>query len=263
MANFPDLVTTDIGIIAFWNAKDHRVVAGVGDVNPTDCIPVFDSYNVYDNGIEGYKALGSGRYFHARVKSDGWMVAWIDRTNTFAYPTKTESDFGESANKGYYDILYNWFVFTANISSAQTTLSYLISLLYNALSNKVDFSYANADVGHYCYEYPGADVLTLTDLRAPKFTIKTGDVQYTTGTTLYYAAVAAAVGSDNINSSLVKFANNLLATTTSHMVYRYGTADILAENWMPNPLTDYPLYCQYNGDQNDRGAHGSILILWS
>ena len=252
MANFPDLVTTDIGIIAFWNAHDHRVVAGVGDVNPTDCIPVFDSYNVYDNGIEGYKALGSGRYFHARVKSDGWMVTWIDRTNTFFYPDKDASDFGESANKGYYDILHEWMNYGANISSTQTNLSYLISLLYNVLSNKTDFTYADADVGHYSYEYPDANVMTLLSMYIGSGD-KTGYVQYTSGTTLYYAAVTGSGDYTGANSK-IQFAGNSLISIFVGPVY--ATADIIANNWMPNPSTDYSLYVFW-------GSHGSVLIIWS
>ena len=257
MANFPDLVTTDIGIIAFWNALDHWVGPGANTIDPTNCVGIFDSYSVYDNGIEGYKALGSGRYFHARVKSDGWMVAWIDRTDTFAYPDKAISEFGEGANKGYYDILWNWFTKNVTISNTQTTLSYLISLLYNALSNSGDFSYADADVGHYCYEYPDTSVLTLMDLKATGNTSKTGNVKYTSGTTLYYAAVTGYAVATNIDSR-IRFAGHDIAAVG--LGTNCGVADIKAEGWMPNPLTDYPLNCF--GRTGTCYVHGSILILW-
>ena len=252
MANMSDLDTTGIGIIAFWNALDHWVGSGTNEIDPTDCIGVFDSYDVYDNGIEGYKALGSGRYFHARVKSDGWMVAWIDRTNTFFYPTKPLSDFGESGRKGYYDILWDWAEDAANISSTQTTLSYLISLLYNALSNKTDFSYASADVGHYCYEFPDANVMTLIGNSCEC----TGTIQYTNGTILHYAVCAGSGWGYSDDHAVVKFAGNTLLDTGPGSMC--GVADILAENWMPNPLTPYDLYIE-------RGvrAAGAILVFWS
>lgn len=265
MANMSDLVTTDIGIIAFWNALDHWIGPGANEIDPTECAGVFDSVNYYDNGIEGYKALGSGRYFHARVKSDGWMVAWIDRTNTFFYPTKLSSDFGEHAKKGYYDILQDWFA-RSNISTTQTTLSYLIALLYNALSNKADFTYADADVGHYCYEYQDASVFTLSSVCVSSLEsgAKTGYVKYTVGTTLYHASVAASViGYSSNDWGRAKFADVLLAekeTDTSGA--RYGTADILAEGWMPNPGVDYPAYV-YSAHPFTSAAVVAILFIWS
>jgi len=259
MADLSDLDTTQIGIIAFWNALDHRVVAGIGDVDPTDCIAIFDGYDVYDNGIEGYKALGSGRYFHARVKTDGWIVAWIDRTNTFAYP---DGSFGEDGRKGYYDIIFDWRgLYSSNISSTQTTLSYLISLLYNALLNKTEFTYANTDVGHYSYEFTLANVLTLMDVLIvyPGGNTKIGKVQYATGTTLYYIAVAGyAYGSSGGRWGEVKFAGNTITTGMN----KYGAADVLAEGWMPLPIIDYDLYVYACSLQYSAG-HGSMLFLWA
>lgn len=253
MANLADLAPSEIGIIAFWNAHDHRVTPGVGDVDPTDCIAIFDSYDVYDNGIEGYKALGSGRYFHARVKTDGWMVAWIDRTNTFAYPNKPPSNFGESGFKGYYDILWDWTV-VANISSTETTLSYIIDQLFNQLSNKIDFTFDAADVGHYCYEHPSTNVMTLLS-NSSSGSETTGDVQYTAGTTIYYAAMTGrGYWTCNITPH-VKFDGNTLIGGICGQ-YLHASVDIIADNWMPNPTTNYTLATYY-------GGHGSILILWS
>jgi len=272
MADLSDLDTTQIGIIAFWNALDHRAVPGIGDVDPTDCIAIFDSYDVYDNGIEGYKALGSGKYFHARVKTDGWIVAWIDRTNTFAYPNKSAADFGEGAHSGYYDILYNWSTSSTNISTTYTTLSYLLSLLYAALSNSADFTFTASNVGHYCYSHPLASVLTLMDIRLPELPVsesKEGYVQYATGTTLYYAAatgLAQSTGTGTINCNVKFAANDLINLTPGWEVKHYGAADILTEGWMPTPLTNYNLHID-NGTclvgVCAAEVHGSIIIIWA
>jgi len=264
MANLPDLNPAEIGIIAFWNALDHWKGTGVQSIDPTDCIGVFSSYDVYDNGIEGYidpKAKGwggSGRHINVRVKSDGWMVAWIDRTNTYGFPNKEVGDFGENGHKGYYDILWDWLPYNTNISSTHTTLSYIINQLYNALSNKANFTFAVADVGHYCYEYPDANVITLMDKYIPPSSSgRWGYVQYTTGTTLYYAAVCGTVH----NWKEVKFAGHHVAYTGHQGDNPVGVADIIAENWMPNPITDYALGgSTWSGS---RYAHGSILIIWA
>ena len=252
MASLPNITIADIGIIAFWNAHDHRVNGA--SIDPTDCIPTFSTYTVYDNGIDGKidpsaKGWGgSDRQINVRVKNDGWIVAWIDRTNTFFYPTKNAGDFGESGYKGYYDILWDWFHYEANISSSYTTLSYMIYKLFDTLSNKAEFTFSTADVGHYSYEFTDASAISLIDICGTQ----TGAIQYTTGTTLYYAAVTAASWG---TGKLIKFDDNIINDLPggSH----YATADILAENWVPNPLTDYELYVY--GVQ----CHGSILVIWA
>lgn len=259
MANLPAITTADVGIIAFWNAHDHRVNGA--SIDPTDCIPYFDSYTVYDNGIDGVKALGSGRNFNIRVKNDGWIVAWIDRTNTFFYPDKLQSDFGESEHKGYYDILWNWFQYTANISSTETTLSYLIDQLYNQLSNKAEFTFSATDVGHYCYEFTNANVITPIDKQSSAPWLS-GAVQYTTGTTLYYASVVG-IGHGGFDTaprdSMVAFAGHTIYYEEVSTIL-VGAANIVAEGWMPNPLTDCWLTAGCETAAAD--AHGSILIIW-
>ena len=179
MANLPPINTGNVGLIAFWNAHDHRVNGA--SITPADCIPYFSAYTVYDNGIDGYRALGSGRHFNMRVKSNGWFISWIDRTNTFFYPNKAVSDFGESEHKGYYDVLWDWITYATDISDTETTLSYIIDQLYNQLSNKAQFTFTATDVGHYCYEHPNATVLTLTS--SYFISSHTGYIQYASGTT--------------------------------------------------------------------------------
>lgn len=264
MADLADLVTTDIGIIAFWNALDHRVAPGVGDVTPADCAGVFDSYTTYDNGIEGYKALGSGRYFHARVKTDGWIIAWIDRTNLFGYPNLLAASFGETGYRGYYDILYNWQAHSASISTTQTTLVYFIDLLYTALSNAADFTFDNDAVGHYCYEFPLASALTLLDISV-NATSQEGTILYNTGTTIYHASVTGATQCDNVaRDRTIHFEGTLITGFTEELgttaVY-FGTADLIDEGWIPAALTDYVLTV-YTYAVSPTYAHGSILMIW-
>lgn len=259
MANLPDINTANVGIIAFWNAEDHKT-AGV--VDPTDCTAVFTSYSVYDNGLDGYITLGSGRNFNCRVKNDGWCVAWIDRTNTFPYPAadKVAADFGETGYKGYYDILWDWFAYP-NISSTLTTLGYIISLFEAALETSGDFTFDAADVGHYCYEFTNANVLTLLSELDAGLNPHHAYFQYTSGTTLHYAVVT---GSGNDHGFEVQFESNVIVNTPSTTLH-YGVADIISENWIPNPLTDYDLYVRtwWPGVSAAYKAHGAILILWS
>lgn len=259
MANLPNINTSDIGIIAFWNAHDHRVNGA--SIDPTDSIPTFSTYTVYDNGIDGKidpsaKGWGgSDRQIDVRVKNDGWIIAWIDRTNTFDYPDKAAGDFGESGYKGYYDILWDWFKNNVNVSSSYTTLSYMIYKLYDTLSNKAEFTFAAADVGHYCYEFINANVITVLDVQATGYVNKIGNMQYTTGTTIHYIAATGAI-IDNAYSKIP-----LTTLCNGSAVAKYATLDILTENLMPNPLTDYIVRAV--GYAGGAKGHTCVLILWS
>lgn len=258
MTNLPDIDTADVGIIAFWNAEDHKT-AGV--VDPTDCTGVFTNYSVYDNGLDGNISLGSGRLFNCRVKNDGWCVAWIDRTNTFGYPNKPSSDFGESGYKGYYDILWGWFP-GGNISSTLTTLSYILSLLEAALETSGNFTFAATDVGHYCYEFASANVMTLLDVQKRDGT-QVGYVQYTSGTSIMHASAgASAKRTGNWPQTIVRFGGNALVSMPTLHQIEYGTADILANNWMQDPLTDYEMYVTTFDMWTSHGDI-AVLILWA
>lgn len=273
MADLPNINTADVGIIAFWNAEDHKT-AGV--VDPLDCTGVFTSYDVYDNGLDGYKALGSGRHFNCRVKNDGWCVAWIDRTNTFGHPDIPVGSFGESGHKGYYDILWNWIAYNANISSTMTTLSYIISLFEAALETSGNFTFNVGDVGHYCYEHTSANVLTILDLKTyvypsvhcQTYADNTGYIQYTSGTSLYYAAVTAMGYSNNpwLNfDTEAKFESNILKSWNH--VHVGASVDLISSGWIPNSLTDYSVYTHVRGTSDENryvtSSHASIIIMWS
>ena len=248
MANLPDIIIADVGIIAFWNAHDHRVNGA--SIDPTDCIPTFSTYTVYDNGIDGKidpsaKGWGgSDRQINVRVKNDGWIVAWIDRTNTFFYPDKARADFGESGDKGYYDILWDWFAYNTALSDTYTTLSYMVFKLYDTLSNKGQFTFTASDVGHYCYEFTNANVLTLLHEKQG-----TGKFQYTTGTTIYHASGA---GNGETSSTA-----GVTLTSVSYEIDYVGAADILST--LSTPLTDYNVVGM---GWSSRTGQSAVLLIW-
>lgn len=252
MADLPNINTANVGIIAFWNAEDHKI-AGV--VDPLDCTGVFTSYDVYDNGLNGYKTLGSGRHFNCRVKNDGWCIAWIDRTNTFFYPDKALTDFGESGYKGYYDIMENWVA--SNNLTGYTMLQSIIASFEAALETSGDFTFSKDDVGHYCYEFPNANVFTITGKKASGAAEETGYVQYTPGTTIYHTNIACRNSPYIIGGGHTRFATNDLVSHQQSATTFYAAADILSEGWMPNSLTDYALDCLHYS------AVAGILSLWS
>jgi len=148
-----------------------------------------------------------------------------------------------------------------------STLSYIISLFEASLETSGDFTFSAADVGHYCYEFTGANVLTLLDIKKSagiSAVPGNGYVQYTAGSILYHASVACCA--DNSSGTLQgsEFEGNEIAYSNHAAHPRYGTADILTEGWMPSALTDYLLYVVAPADIGGAtGVHGSVLILWS
>jgi hypothetical protein len=271
MANLPDINTANVGIIAFWNAHDH-LAAGADTIDPTDCTSIFTSYSVYDNGINGYVDPdakgwgGSGRYLNIRVKNDGWIIAWIDRTNTFWYPTKPSADFGESGYKGYYDLIKDWMDHNANTNGTYSMISYAISHLYNALTNKASFAFVAADVGHYCYEFTNANVLTIAGHNFVLSGTYNGYFQYTSGTSIYHASVTGSIycpGSGR--SALTEFEGNAIAYKPLGAAgFGWGAADVIAEGWAPSALTDYNIKskCVYDSGGHPH-AKASMVVIWS
>ena len=155
MAILPDLDPNEIGVIAFWNCHDHRVAGSDAVIDPTDVLGVLKSYTLYDNGVDGILDYSPRKDINVRVKNDGWIIAWIDRTNTYQ---QNVSDF---TARGYYDLLYNWKDYGNNITGDTNTLIEVIAYLYNQLSNKSEFEFSKLDVGVYCYEFAVANVITM------------------------------------------------------------------------------------------------------
>lgn len=180
MANLPDLDTGNIGIISYWCAHDYRATAGA-TIDPTDVIDILDSYTIYDNGVDGTYSKDP-RTVNVRVKNDGWIIAWIDRTNQYAQNIAQ----GNWHYNGYYDILLNWKDADSNISSDTTTLIETVADLYNDLSNLGDFDFYKEDVGNFCYEFPDASTFTLASTFPPSNEHGYVTITITSGTILYY-----------------------------------------------------------------------------
>jgi len=224
MATLPDLDTTQIGVIAFWNAHDHRVDPASGaTIDPTDVLGVLKSYTLYDNGVDGLIDYGPRTDINVRVKNDGWIIAWIDRTNQFFQNVNDSYPY-----KGYYDLLYNWKDVSNEISSNTNTLVEVINYLYNQFSNSADFSFVKSDVGVYSYEFQSSSTITLAS------TVKYGGTDYlkffaTSGTALYYVVATGAVLTGGTgNNYYVRYRDGTdIASGTSADPNRYGVLDLM------------------------------------
>jgi len=263
MATLPDLDTSQIGVIAFWNAHDHRVDPASGaTIDPTDVLGVLKSYTLYDNGIDGTIDYGPRTDINVRVKNDGWIIAWIDRENTY------QLNVDSYAAKGYYDLLYNWKAIS-NISANTNTLIEVVNHLYNQLTNAADFSFSKSDVGIYCYEYPSSVSTTFADQYLDTYAEgKTTDYlkfTVTSGTKLYYAVLTGRVYNPSgatytiyvrydRDGTIIAGGTNLASYTS-----RYGTYDVI--NVLPYN-TEETVTCYGQTTYSSLHSHGSMILIW-
>lgn len=260
MVSMPGLDTSEVGIVAFWNAIFQ---GGVSSIDPKEQAVKdwFDTYNEYDNGLEGIKTQGyanlEGVDFNVRIKDDGWIVAWTDRTNN--YYKKIRSRDQETFMKGYYDILRDWTDYKSNINPDQHVLAYLINSLASQLSNWGDMTWDWADVMIYCYEYPEATSMTQVSLQVQKGE-KSGSVAYTSGTTRYYHAAVGSTRGEDPYPGVSSFAGIELTRVTDD-IPMCGAMDVIAEEAMPNPNTSYTalVSAEYYDTSYSAQAH---LMLW-
>ena len=273
MANLPGLDTSQVGVISFWNAISQGEVASI-DPKEAAVKAWFDSYNEYDNGLEGVKTIAYSFgivTFNARIKDDGWIVVWFDRTNDYAknqrYP-QTER------THGYYDLLKDWTNMEDTIDTTQYYLAYMLNYLRSALSNAGAMTWVWADVGIYCYEFTSATTMTQAWEKdyaesCPTLNLIAG-IKYTGGTTPYYHAVTgipyASGGVDRvIRAGFVQTAN-LVSLNVAYNGAR-GVLDVIASGLMPLADTFYydDIYAKSSGagcgsaNCRVKAAH---LILW-
>ena len=208
MATLPDLDTNNIGYIAFWNFKDN--MASTFDPATALNSPRLISYTLYDNGWEGEFEIGtwsdsvsvSNPTATARVKNDGWVIVYVDRTNehldtgTDAHDFDRTDDTVASFPDGYYNLAYNLNaggnVGTPYHNSFQEAIRDLASNLDNWQSN--DWNYS--DVGIYNYEYSNASATTIVGYQQDTYS-----VGFTSGTNIHYASIASLSDTLDVNGS--------------------------------------------------------------
>jgi len=260
MPTLPDLNTSNIGFIGFWNAiKD----GGVSHITPSEATSDSNvqSSTSYDNGWEGTYRLANGRTANVRVKYDGWIVLHIDRSNTFQTGTG-------SAPRGYWDIIHNWAKGGGPTDTiVNNEFERAIHSLQSNFSNSGNISYNSNQVNLYNYEYTNADYATVFssgDSYYGKYshpaTFSSGIV-YTPGTNLHFMSAQASTGTDGG----VHFGGTGLAGSNN-----YGSIDALGSLIVSQPATEYLMtnsaYTNYNINGTElfyQYATGSILTLWS
>jgi hypothetical protein len=242
MADLPDIDTSTVGFIAYWNALDH----GVNDIDPSEVTSDSDivSYTIYDNGLEGtYRPsyMDASRDFTFRVKEDGWFITYLDRRNEFGQST-TKADV-----EGYWDLPHDATDEYSPSDIQQNTLERAIYNLHRELSNSGSITYSNADVGLYNYEFSTSTTVTLFSYADSNSSTNNLGITYTSDTTRNWHV---AWGSGRTARTASWEGTTVLDSNNS-----YGALDILANALMPNSGTEYT-------GRTEQDCQLGHLILW-
>lgn len=153
MANLPDLDTSSIGIMAFWNAIDQ---GGVESIDPMGASSDFNSYTAYDNGIEGeVTTTTAGRPIMARIKTDGWIVVYFDERNSFETNVTGPNGGIENLGPGIWELVTKWNG-NPNEAPGLDKFTTILNDLRKSLSNSGNMTYNQSDVGIFSPLYPDA-----------------------------------------------------------------------------------------------------------
>jgi hypothetical protein len=263
MSDLPDLDSSQISFIAFFNAIDQ---GGVQSIDPTEVTNHgnVQSYTLYDNGVEGVYTTTTGRDCAFRVKEDGWFVAWFNRYENF--------NNGQNGNpdnlRGPWDLLNDWVSEDYADDVTQNSLERCINALKGELSNSGSVTYSASDVGLYDYRYSSAAGITVlssllhnddnngTDSKFP-------GLQYTSGTTVHWAA---AVGTaefaydDGGGRSIVDF-NGTNVTSIYNVGKHHGAIDLISRGLISNADTEYTGKVEVGYVSGGDGVL-SCLLVW-
>jgi len=256
MADLPDIDTTEVSFIAYWNAIDD---GGVGSIDPveTQNDPNVVSSTIYDNGIEGVYDLSpllsnKTREVNFRVKNDGWMVVYSGTGETFG------KNLDASQLDGPWDIISDWTTPNGTTISANT-FERAINNLQSNLSNSGSIFYQTSDVGLYNYEYPSSTAATLFHADGGSRNDKTDfGFLYTSGTEVYWCVIAGVCDTlGTTNSAEVLSPSGTSIVESGGDSVEWGTYDMIANNEIPNSDTEY----QLEHPAFERAQHSNIL-LW-
>lgn len=259
MADLPNIDTSQVGYLAYWNIDSDGNV-NLDNFDPEDALSAarLDNYTTYDNGWEGEIYLNSinqnqGNWDRPlakiRVKTDGWFVCYIDRTNNFE--RDKEDTGGEMSNfKGYWKLHDSFQCEEGPVSVDKHGFAEAINHIQSELPNTVSWSFS--DVGVYNYEHSSATNSTGMSGHGGE----SGNVNLVvaSGTTVAYAAVTGTVDRDG-TSNQVDWENTVLAAPTGSNDPRHGTYD-------PGSLTEGTEY-GHNTYNPKRCEIYTATFIWS
>ena len=258
MPDLPDLPTSNISFIAYWNAIDDGEVTGI-DPETALSDPNINEYTIYDNGIDidSYTTV-TGREAQARIKTDGWVIAWFDQTADY----KKVDSLSKEPPRGPWELAnspWQWSVPDLN----NHTLERVIHSLQSNLDKSAGILYTDTDVGLYYYEDESADAVTFMASSAQ--TTKTCGFSYTSNTTVLTAALTSI--NDHRNWCYVDWDSPLIAETERIVDGQLNAGndsqsaiDLQAQGLIPDPNTEYTV--TLSSDTGDDPTMAVIMVIW-
>lgn len=253
MPDLPDLNTSNISFIAFWNAIDD---GEVGAIDPSDVLSDSNilEYTLYDNGVHIDRLQGPYREFEARVKTDGWVMVYLDDSADFS----TGDDSYAAAPNGWWDLAYNWKqIENAPADFSDTALHRLLKNLATQFSNWNNMKWLSSDVGLHNFQYPDA-VGTTGMSTYDRDSDDWGGLSYTSDTTIHEAVMLVADSYQDHQYSTRAWVENTDISSTVNVVdgHNYAAVDLIAENLITESGVSYALSA-------DPNATVSAIVIWS
>jgi len=253
MADLPDLDTTTVSYIAYWNAIDNGSISSIDAEDITTSGRILN-YTLYDNGLEGEIDLaptGNVRRYNGaptaqfRVKNDGWFAVYTDRTENFPKDTDHHNQRDSTPRypasaEGWWRLDVNWASVqrdgnSTNADAVNNSLVRTIDHLRRQLSNSGNTTLNAGDAGLYNYQYDVATTTTFLSTVSLDGYGESPGFSYTSQTDL--RAVAATGAAQHYQSSSVSFEGTLLASVNYST--SAGVQDALAAGSIPNAGTEY------------------------
>jgi len=288
MAELPDINTTETSYIAYWNALDHGAV----DISPAEVTshPGVVDYTLYDNGIEGtfdlvytsntYLSVSDSEVMPAtfRVKTDGWIVVYLDQTENYAAPIEMSPDYQTPRYTqgigGWWNVEPRWvdwaYNFNGNNNVLQDSpvivgngLSRGVNLLRQELSNSGVMTFNHSDVGLYDYMDSDSTATTVLSAKHTGGVTSTASFTFADGTTIDNAVMTCGAYSGANNRQVqFRFEGDQFFDSDS-----IGNPDVPAGTYDPDPLLTEPA-AEYdttideaNGNDYHNGVWG-ITAKW-
>lgn len=267
MPTLPDIDTNGVSYIAYWNAIDQGGASDIAPEETTSQANIVES-TLYDNGIEAtYQTnTAGGREVTIRVKSDGWFVAYMDRTKLYAVD---EQDFIDI--RGTWDIASDWAGGGA-ASIVNNSLERAINALYQELSNSGSINYNVSDVGLYNYNTPDATNISVASAgESQEDTTNSFGFVYTEETNrLVHDLVARATDYEGFVAGAVRAPwDTIIAgrTSTSNAYDDKTAIDIIGDGRLTSANTEYTTE-HYHGNEFDTSNEPTLtshahIIQWN
>ena len=254
MAPLPDIDTTQVSYLAYWNALNQ----GAGSISPSEVTSAGNIVDttIYDNGVELTVSVNGARNGKARVKQDGWFVAYLNQDEEHG-----RERINEPFN-GPWDILpyvQDPPAGQQGFDSAPNELASVIQTLQGQLSNSGQITFDPDDVGLYNYEHQQATGVSQFSHECHRFSTAGSSFSFTESTDVYMNDLIAAteVSFEDGNVQTQFDGVNVLNLNIDEES-AYSAVDLTTE-FSLDPATEYSV----NGDAGSFGfITNTIHALW-